>query len=199
MVCAAVDASRERCAWTPSATSICLERPMHDRWQPFKGEPAMLARDFMTSPTISCHVNDTLNDAAKRMWDADIGALTIVNDDGKLTGIITDRDICMAAYTQGRPLSEILVNSAMATHVVSVSPDTSIGDVEQLMAKYQIRRIPVIDDQGLPVGIVSMNNLAIASVQRDTAMKHGPSKIAHTLASICQPRGYTAPAESGVI
>lgn len=150
----------------------------------------MLARDLMTSPTISCHVNDTLNAAAQRMWEADIGALTIVNDDGKLTGIITDRDICMAAYTQGRPLSEILVNSAMAHHIVATSPDTPIGEVEQLMAKHQLRRIPVIDEKGFPVGIVSMNNLVLASVQRDSPMKHGPSKIAHTLASICQPRGH---------
>ena len=152
----------------------------------------MLARDLMTTPTINCHVNDTLNIAAQRMWDADIGALTIVNDDGTLTGIITDRDICMAAYTQGRPLSEILVNSAMAHHVVSVSPDTPIGAVEDLMAKYQLRRIPVVDAQGLPMGVVSMNNLALASVKRDSALKHGVSQVAHTLASICQPRGDKA-------
>jgi CBS domain-containing protein len=95
-------------------------------WAPTK-EPIMFARHLMT-PAISCHVNDTLNIAAQRMWDADIGALIVVNDDGKVTGVLTDRDICMATFTQGRAPSEILVNSAMSSHVVPASPDVSIGN-----------------------------------------------------------------------
>jgi CBS domain-containing protein len=162
-----------------------MEREVHRALAPTKEAP-MLARDLMTTPTISCHVNDTLNLAAQRMWDGDVGVLTVVNDDGKVTGIITDRDICMAAYTQGRPLFEILVNSAMATHVVSASPDATVGDIEQLMSKHQIRRVPIVDTKGMPVGIVSMNDLAIESVQPDTSMRHGPSKIAHTMAAICR-------------
>jgi len=148
----------------------------------------MRAQDLMTSPVITCHVNDLLSVAAARMWDADIGVLPVVNDDGKVTGMITDRDLCMAAYTQGRPLDAILVNSAMAKHVVSARPDTNLSEVEQLMAKHQVRRIPIVDDAGMPLGIVSMNDLAIESVQPDTAMKHGPSKLAHSLAAICKPR-----------
>jgi CBS domain-containing protein len=148
----------------------------------------MRAQDLMTSPAITCHVNDPLSVAAARMWDADIGVLPVVNDDGKVTGMITDRDLCMAAYTQGRALNALLVNSAMAKHVVSAHPDANVGDVEQLMAKHQVRRIPIVDDAGKPIGIVSMNDLAMESVQPDTAMKHGPSKLAQTLAAICQPR-----------
>jgi CBS domain-containing protein len=148
----------------------------------------MRAKDLMTTPAITCHVNDSLKLAAQRMWEGDIGALAVVNDDGKLTGMITDRDICMAAYTQSRALDESLVNLAMAKHVVSATPDTTIGAIEELMAKYQIRRIPIVDAAGMPIGIVSMNDLAIESVQPDTAMKHGPSKLAHTLAAICQHR-----------
>jgi CBS domain-containing protein len=148
----------------------------------------MRARDVMASPTITCHVNDPLDVAAQKMWDADIGVLTVVNDEGKLTGMITDRDICMAAYTQGRPLGELLVNAAMARHVVSAGPETDIADIEQLMSKHQIRRVPIVDAAGMPVGIVSMNDLVIESVQPDTAMKHGPSKVADTLAAICEHR-----------
>jgi len=148
----------------------------------------MLAKDLMTSPTVTVHVNDPLNVAAQKMWDADIGALPVVNDEGKLTGMITDRDVCMAVYTQGRALDSLLVNSAMAKHPISAGPEHHIDEVEQLMATYQVRRIPVVDATGTPVGIISMNDLAIESVQPDTQMKHGPSKIAHTLAAICQPR-----------
>jgi CBS domain-containing protein len=94
----------------------------------------------------------------------------------------------MAAYTQGRALDELLVNAAMAKKVIVASPEATLIDVEQLMARHQVRRIPIVDAAGKPLGIVSMNDLAIESVQPDTAMKHGPSKIAHTMAAICQHR-----------
>jgi CBS domain-containing protein len=148
----------------------------------------MRARDLMTSPTITCHVNDPLAVAAARMWDADIGVVPVVNDDGKLTGVITDRDICMAAFTQGRALDMMLVNSAMARHVISASPDANLTEIEQLMAKHQVHRIPIVDDAGRPIGIVSMNDLAIEIAKPGSAMKHGPSKLAHTLAAICKRR-----------
>lgn len=148
----------------------------------------MRAQDLMSSPAITCHVDDPLSVAAARMWDADIGVLPVVDNDGKVTGMITDRDICMAAYTQGRALDESLVKSAMAKHLVSAGPDANVKDIEDLMAKHQVRRIPIVDDDGKPLGVVSMNDLAIESVQPDTAMKHGPSKVAHTLAAVCQPR-----------
>jgi CBS domain-containing protein len=148
----------------------------------------MRAQDLMTSPAITCHVNDALNVAAQRMWEHDCGALAIVNDEGKLTGMITDRDICMAAFTQGRALDEILVNSAMAHHVVSAGPELSVADVEQLMADHKIRRIPVVDAENKPIGVVSMNDLVLESVQPDTKIKNAIAKVAHTLAAICRHR-----------
>lgn len=148
----------------------------------------MRARDLMTSPAITCHVNDPLHSVAKTMWDADVGVLAVVNDDGKLTGMITDRDICMAAYTQARALDDLLVNSAMARHAVAVQPETSVGDIEALMAKHQVRRIPVVDADGRPLGVVSLNDLAIECVHPDTRMKNSRPKIAETLAAICRHR-----------
>ena len=148
----------------------------------------MRVQDLMSHPAITCYVNDDLNVPAKLMWEHDCGAIPVVRDDGKLAGMITDRDICMAAYTQGRPLSEILVNAVMVQEVIAAEPDQKLGDVVGLMADNQVRRIPVIDSDRKPVGVLSMNDLAIESVQPDTRMKDGPSKIAHTLAAICQPR-----------
>ncbi len=148
----------------------------------------MRAQDLMTGPPITCHVNDTLSSAAQKMWNADIGVLPVVNDAGKVTSMITDRDICMAALTQGRPLDELLVNRAMAKHLVSAAPSATLGELEQLMAKHQVRRIPILDEAGGAIGIVSMNDLAIECVQPDTSMSNGPSKVAHTLAAICEHR-----------
>ena len=148
----------------------------------------MRAQDLMTSPVITCHVNDSLNAAAQKLWDDDIGVLAVVNDDGKLTGVLTDRDICMAAYTQARALDSLLVNGAMAHEVFSVSPEASLEDIEHLMAQHQVRRIPVVDGNGKPIGIVSLNDLALEAVRPESRVKHGPAKLARMLAAICQRR-----------
>lgn len=148
----------------------------------------MRVQDLMSHPAITCHVNDDLNVVANLMWDHDCGAIAVVRDDGKLAGMVTDRDVCMAAHLQGRPLGEILVGTVMANHVISAAADLKVGDVEQLMADHQLRRIPVIDTNRKPVGMLSLSDLAVESVQPDTRMKNGQSRIAHTLAAICQPR-----------
>src|SRR5678816_950170 len=135
----------------------------------------MRVQDFMNRPAITCDVNDDLNVPAKLMWEHDCG-------------VITDRDICMAAYTQGRSLDQILVNAVMAKHVVSVRPDDKLGDAAHVMTENQIRRLPVVDAAGKPVGVLSLNDLAIEGVQPDTRMKNAFSNIAHTLAAVCEPR-----------
>lgn len=149
----------------------------------------MRVQDLMSHPAITCHVNDDLNVPAKLMWEHDCGAIPVVRGDGKLAGIITDRDICMAAYTQGRSLDQILANTVMARHVISAHPDQKLGDAERLMRDNQVRRIPVIDDDGRPVGVLSLDDIAIEGVQPDTRMTDAFSKIAHTLAAVCRPRG----------
>lgn len=148
----------------------------------------MRAKELMSSPVITIHVNESLSVAAQRMWDADVGALAVVNDEGKLTGMITDRDVCMAAWTQGRPLEDLLVNSAMAHHLISARLDDTIGQIYELMATNQIRRIPITDASGFPAGVISLNDLAIESAQPDTRIKHAAEKLTQTLAAICKPR-----------
>jgi CBS domain-containing protein len=122
------------------------------------------------------------------MWDRDCGAIAVVRSDGRLAGMLTDRDVCMAALTQGRPLNEILVHTAMSKHLVAGHPDQTVAEIEQVMADKQLRRIPIVDNDSKPIGIVTLNDLAIESVQPDTRMKHSLAKIAHTLAAICRPR-----------
>ena len=148
----------------------------------------MRAQDLMSHPAVTCHVNDPLSIAAHLMWEHDCGAIPVVRDDGQLAGIVTDRDLCMAALTQGRRLDEILVNAVMATHVVTALPDQTVDEVVRLMAEHQVRRLPVIDAEHKPVGVVSINDLAIESAQPDTRMVDGPAKIARTLAAVCQRR-----------
>ena len=143
---------------------------------------------LMTHPAITCHVNDSLALAAHLMWDHDIGALPVVHDDGTLAGMITDRDICMAALTQGDALSSLLVNGAMAKHVFAVRPEQPLSDAEALMAEIKVRRLPVVDVSNRPIGVISLNDLVCDAARMDDGFHHAIVKVGFTLAAISQPR-----------
>jgi CBS domain-containing protein len=144
----------------------------------------MRVQDLMSYPAITCHVNDPLNIPAQLMWDHACGAVIVVNDEGKLAGMITDRDICMGAYTQGRALDAILVNVAMGNPVFAVTADQSIADVETLMTDHLVHRIPVVDADRRPIGLISTSDLAIESIKPDPTNTKVPSKLAQTLAAV---------------
>ncbi|MEO8701644.1 MAG: CBS domain-containing protein [Kofleriaceae bacterium] len=149
----------------------------------------MKINELMNQPIAMCHVNDPLTEAANRMWNQDCGALAVINDEGRLAGMITDRDICMAAAMQGRPIGELLVNAAMSRHVYSARADQTLDDVELLMSEHQVRRIPVVDADSRPIGMVSVTDLALASARSDSRVERAESKLARTLAAICRPHG----------
>lgn len=135
----------------------------------------------------SCTIHDDLAYAAQQMWDHDIGCLPVIDDQGHIAGMITDRDICMAAFTSGKPLSAIPVTEPMTRDVFACTADDEVAAVEQAMRDHQIRRMPVIDPHGHPVGMVSINDLARAS----TAGKVEANEIAYTLAAVTSPRPIT--------
>jgi CBS domain-containing protein len=146
----------------------------------------MRIKDIMSQPVVTCPTEATLDHAARLMWEYDCGVIPVLDDDGRLAGIVTDRDVCMAAYTQGRTLHDIPVTTAMAKQVIAVHGNDTIENAETLMSEYQIRRLPVLDSESRPVGIVSMNDLArqAARKQRD-GVEHA---LVQTLAAVCQPR-----------
>ena len=133
---------------------------------------------------ISCTTQDDLQRAAQLMWDHDIGCLPVIDAQGHVTGMITDRDICMAAYTQGMPLRAIPVALAMAKHIFSCSADDELAAVERTMSEHQIRRMPVIDDQGHPIGIISLNDIARAAAAGGVPA----TEVTSTLAAVTAPR-----------
>ena len=120
--------------------------------------------------------------------------MPVVDAEGKTVGMITDRDLCMAAYTQAQPLMNIPVANAASHGIVTVREHGSLDATESLMQKHQIRRIPVVDESGRPVGIVSMNDLA-RHAHRGGQRHNGPSpdSILRTLAAVCQPTATHAP------
>ncbi len=150
----------------------------------------MNASDLMTRTVKTCSAEDNLQRAAQLMWEADCGALPVVDSAGQLVGIITDRDICMAAYTRGAPLWQIPVSSTMARGVYSVSEDDSVDSVEALMRRAQVRLVPVLDGGGQLKGIVSMNDLARHAHRSGFHKGDGLSgdHVVQTLAAICESR-----------
>lgn len=140
---------------------------------------ALLRRDLT-----SCTIHDTLERAAQLMWEHDIGCLPVIDDQGHVAGMITDRDACMAAYTQGVPLRAISVTAAMARHVYACRASDDVAAVERTMRDAKIRRMPVIDDQGHPVGIISLHDLARAASTGAVPA----SDVVTTLSAVSAPR-----------
>jgi CBS domain-containing protein len=105
----------------------------------------MKVAEVMTTDVHRCFASDRLDRVARTMWEHDCGALPVVDRRGRTIGVVTDRDICMAAYTTGGSLDAIPVTSAASRTIHSVAPDDSIADAEAAMTMYRVRRLPVID------------------------------------------------------
>jgi CBS domain-containing protein len=151
----------------------------------------MQIEQLMTKQVASCNPGDTLQRAAQLMWDADCGCLPVCDENGvkRVVGVITDRDISMSALFRGKPLHELSVSGAMAKKLVACHIGDSVAAVEKTMREAQIRRLPVIDDQGALVGIMGLADLA-----REAARERGSVKgqvtqfeVGDTLAAICGP------------
>ena len=147
----------------------------------------MRIEQAMQDPVVTCGVEECLGAAARLMWEKDIGALPVIGADGRVVAMITDRDICMAAYTQGLRLDEIPVLTAMSHGVVTCTPDDSLGYAEKLMSEHQVRRLPVVDPEGRPLGIVTLNDLAKATRMAGRRLPAADATLIRTFAEIGGP------------
>jgi CBS domain-containing protein len=150
----------------------------------------MRVQGIMSNPVFTCGPRDCVNTAAQLMWERDCGSVLVVSDDGHLVGILTDRDVCMAAFTTGGRLCEIGVSHVMAQQVVCCDPEDSLESAERLMRDRQIGRVVVVDRQKAPVGVLSLGDIAryALSSQRRDIIEH---QVVQTLAAIRTPRRRT--------
>jgi CBS domain-containing protein len=154
----------------------------------------MRVDQIMTRNVRTCGPGDSLSTAAHIMWEGDCGCVPVVDraDGGtQVIGMITDRDICMAGFTQGRPLSGIRVDIAMARQVFSCRPTDSIAEALNILRMHQVRRLPVVDNGDQLVGMLSL-----ADAAREAAREHGrkgrevtDTRIGEVLEAISMPRG----------
>jgi len=115
---------------------------------------------IMNRDVKTCGPQDSLNEAARIMWDEPCGAVPVVDDRCRLVGFLTDRDVCMAAYTQNKPLTELPVEAAMARTPVCCRAEDDLDSAAQLMRQHRTRRVPVVDRDGILVGLLTLDDLA---------------------------------------
>ncbi|GIN19062.1 CBS domain-containing protein [Siminovitchia fordii] len=129
--------------------------------------------DIMTKDVETCSLGDTIYEVAMRMKELDVGVIPIV-ENKKLMGIITDRDIVLRCIADRQPPSS-KVEDIMSENLFTVSPDTTTQEAARLMAKEQIRRLPVVENGEL-VGIVALGDLAVRDLT-DNQAKQALSEI----------------------
>jgi len=117
-------------------------------------------RDVMTTNPETLPESTTVREAAEAMRANDIGDVVVVDDDGKLSGILTDRDIVVRVVAEGRDPRATRIGDIASRDLTAVSPDDPVDRAVQLMRDKAIRRLPAVD-KGKPVGIVSIGDLAL--------------------------------------
>lgn len=138
------------------------------------------------SPAKGCAPSDTLVQAARTMWELDCGIVPVVDEQGRLQGLITDRDIAMAAYTRGSALSQIKVESTMSRQVESVEPRDSLRTAIRKMSERQVRRLPVVEGDKI-VGIIALADIARHVDAASGSLVGGVLELAHAVARISTP------------
>jgi CBS domain-containing protein len=121
---------------------------MHDKF----------VKDAMSTSPRTIEASTPLTDAARLMRDQDVGSLPIV-EDGRLTGILTDRDIAIRAVAEGK--LDLAAGDVASRELVTIDPQQSLDEAARLMAKHQVRRLPVCEEDGRLVGMLAQADVAM--------------------------------------
>jgi len=149
----------------------------------------MKARKLMCTDVLACRQGDTMADAAKIMWERDCGIVPVVDDRKRVVGILTDRDICISAYTKGLALSQLHVKDAMQAPVHCCRDDESREAIHEMMRTHQVRRLPVVDRDARLVGMISLNDLVLSAQESTgTARSKEAEQVFETLAAVSRHR-----------
>jgi CBS domain-containing protein len=141
----------------------------------------MKASEIMTPSPRTCTPQASVQEVARLMQDADTGVIPIVESEGsqRLVGLVTDRDLAIRVLAQGRG-GDARVSEAMSAEVAGVRPDDDLKTVRRLMEERQVRRVPVCDEQGRCLGIISQADLALDDDISD-------KQVGKTVEAISQP------------
>jgi acetoin utilization protein AcuB len=142
----------------------------------------MLVRDRMTSPAKTVRPDSSFQDALQMMREGNFRRLPVVDDHGKLVGIVAERDLLHAAPSPATSLSvwevnyllwKLRVADLMTTHVVSVSPEIPVEDAAQIMVSRKIGGLPVVDSAGQVIGVITETDIFKAFTELFRGSEHG--------------------------
>lgn len=139
----------------------------------------MEVKDCMTQNVYCCNPGTNVADAAKLMCDNHIGCIPVCDANNYVVGILTDRDIILRTISSNKDAKTTPVSDVMTCNVCSCKQDATIDEVTKLMSDFQIRRIPVCDQNNKIVGILSLGDLAHNDKQV------GENQVCNTLENIC--------------
>lgn len=148
----------------------------------------MKVREIMTGDAGSCGLATNLAAAARIMWERDCGAAPVLDHEGRVIGVITDRDICMALTTRNHLASELTVGDVVSGSVKTCAPDDAVGDALKTMESEQLRRLPVVDGEGKLAGILSLNDIILHSKKGKSKKHVSHAEVMDTLKALSQHR-----------
>jgi CBS domain-containing protein len=145
-------------------------------------EAVMKVKEIMTTAPEAGRPEDNLARAVELLWKADCGVLPIVDDTGRVAGILTDRDICIALGTRNARAADVHIAQVMRSTVYTCEPEDDVLAALALMSDRRVRRLPVVEGGGL-VGVVSLNDAVLAIGTGRNAVR--PGAVLDTFKSVC--------------
>lgn len=178
-----------RIVWFRFQTSVCFAREArrkHDEaWT--LDTPAndfMKVKDVMKTDVGFCSTEDSLMKTAELMRHRDCGVVPVVDEENRVVGMLTDRDLCLAVVARNRKASDVKTKDLIKGEAIVCSPDDKLEDALGKLRKNQIKRLAVIGADGELVGIISVSDI-LSGVRKDKNLK---KKIYATLKTIGKPR-----------
>ena len=151
----------------------------------FVHEDPIRVHEIMTAQVTSVHPKTPVERAARLMQECDCGALPVVGDNGVLVGIVTDRDIALRVVAAGRGSREAMVADCMTPRVFACYENESLRECMHQMARHQVRRVPIVDERGRLVGILSQGDIARFSARRRGATQK--RAVADVVSAVSEP------------
>jgi CBS domain-containing protein len=147
-------------------------------------------RSLMAKNVATVHAEDSLHRAAKIMHERDCGCVVVVDRNNHVTGVLTDRDIAIAAFQDAAPLKEIPVAVAMTRDPITIRPEERLGEALVLMRSSQVRRLPVVDGKRTLLGLLTLGDIVrvIAQMRRRGEDPSASDAIVETFAAIGERR-----------
>jgi CBS domain-containing protein len=145
----------------------------------------MKVKELMTTDVKHCGPETNLAEAARIMWEGDCGAVPVTDASDRVVGVITDRDICIAAATRPRTEGEIPVKDVISKVLYTCAPGDDVRAALETMKSRKIRRLPVVDQGGRLAGIVSIHDIAVQSRSRGSDV--APDSVLDAFIAITAP------------